>query len=420
MNTLTELRRTLERHADDIADPATVARTASVHHRIAAVRRRRRAVGAGAAVLVAVTGIATAQLRSEPVTAAGPVVLGQRAPGTMTSLGYTYRATGAARVIHGSGTVVLSESSTPRLLSWTTDRAATVTFVLPGDEVHRTRVTGFQDFLAVPVDVAVRVRVSAGPASVGIATYSLTDAAPSGYTKAGVTYRDVVAGAHLLTAVIGDEGNTSVSSSFVAPHGYVTLGVMCTNLPKGDVVNVSFGNGGPVSSSGCDSDGSFDPGSSSFTGFRSRHPGHLVRVHAWISKGFHDLTQVPRNSVAGSRLGVGVYGPVAQTRVGGVSVPTEIETQGHTWRLSSSSVSTSGRIRTRPASADRVATVVMRTHGHTVVRLRAGSQAPTASESLPGGTGSMPDQWVPAGTTLRVEIARGSGTLGVALYERID
>lgn len=421
MNTLTDLRRTLDRHADDVADPSAVARTTAVHHRIAAVRRRRRAGVGVAGALVAVAGVATVQLRSEPVSPAGPVVLGQRAPRTMTSLGYTYRATGSSQVIHGRGTVVLARSNTPRLLSWTTDRAATVTFVLPGHEVHRTRVTGFHDFLAVPVDLATRVRVSAGTASVGVATYALTDAAPAGYTKAGVTYREVVAGTRLLTAAIGDAGDTSVSSSFVAPRGYVTLGVMCTNLPKGDVVNVSFGNGGPVSSSGCDSDGTFDPGASSLTGFHSAHPGHPVRVHAWISTGFHDLTQIPSGSLPGSRLGVGVYGPVAQARVGGVSVPTEIENGGHAWRLSSTSTSRSGRIRTAPyGAADRVATVIWHTHGHSMVQVSAGSQTPTASASAQGGTGSLPDLWLPAGATLRAEVTRGSGTLGVAFYEQVD
>jgi hypothetical protein len=71
------------------------------------------------------------------------------------------------------------------------------------------------------------------------------------------------------------------------------------------------------------------------------------------------------------------------------------------------------------AAADRIATVVWRTRGHTVVGVRVGAQTPTGSSS-PGGTGALPDLWLPAGATLRAHVSPGSGTLGIALYERID
>src|SRR4029079_8892128 len=96
MTSLTDLRSTLDEHAETVGDTETIARLSAVHHRVAAVRRRRRAVGAaGLADVVAVVGGAALSTRpdrdAQPV---GPVVLGQRAPGLMTSLGYTYRATG--------------------------------------------------------------------------------------------------------------------------------------------------------------------------------------------------------------------------------------------------------------------------------------------------------------------------------------
>ena len=97
MNTLSDLRRTLDQHAGDVADPAAVARAAAVHHRVAVVRRRRRAVGAGVLALVVAAGVTTAvwpRGSQEPAPAA-PVVLGQRAPTTIGSLGYTYRTDGA-------------------------------------------------------------------------------------------------------------------------------------------------------------------------------------------------------------------------------------------------------------------------------------------------------------------------------------
>ena len=84
MNTLTDLRRTLDQHADDVADPTAVVRTAAVHHRVAVARRRRRTVGTGvvAGVLVAVAAVVVwPRVSSDPVPAA-PVLLGEKAPTT--------------------------------------------------------------------------------------------------------------------------------------------------------------------------------------------------------------------------------------------------------------------------------------------------------------------------------------------------
>jgi hypothetical protein len=422
MNTVTDLRRTLDRHADAVVDPAAVARTTAVHHRVAVVRRRRRALAGGTvAAAVVVAGVVAVQLRSDPSPSpAGPVVLGQRAPATISSLGYVYDATGTSQVVHGRGTVAVARSSTPTLLSWTTDSPATVTFVLPDDEVHRTRVTAFHDFLQVPAGIAARVRVRvADDASVGIATYALGDTRPAGYTRAGVTYRATVAGAPLLGASVGDLGATSVTTSFVAPHGPVSIGAMCSRLPDGYAVNVDFGNGGPVSSTACDSDGSFDPGAASFTSFRAEHPGVATSVRIWISRSIQDTHVVPAGSIPGLRLGVGLYGPVRQQRIAGAEVPVEIESRGHTWRLASSYTTRHGVARVGPATQDQMASVVWHTRGHTVVDVAIGSQTPTGSSS-PGGQGGLPDLWVPDGGTVRAHLAQGAGRLGVAVYERVD
>jgi hypothetical protein len=421
MNTLSGLRHTLDRHAGDVVDPAGVARSTAVRHRIAVVRRRRRAAGTGVLALAVVAGLATVQLRSAPDAGpAAPVVLGRQAPATLTSLGYTYRPTGGSEVFRGRGTLVVPASKTPTLLTWTTSRATTVTLVLPGHEVHHSRLTSFHDFLEVPGGASTRVRVSAGSGAVGVATYALTPAAPAGYTKAGITYRQRVAGAPLLAAAIGDPGETSVVTSMVAPDGQIAIGVMCSTLPHGDVVNVSFGNGGPVSTSGCDSDGSFDPGATTFTRFRAMHPGQRVRVRAWVSRGFHHTAPIPAGAVEGLRLGVGVYGALDLRRIAGALVPVETELGGHTWRLSGDVVGTAGRaVRARASGSDRVATVLWHTHGHTDISVAVGSQTATGA-SQPGGQGAMPDLWLPAGATMTATVTRGTGALGIAYYERVD
>jgi hypothetical protein len=143
-------------------------------------------------------------------------------------------------------------------------------------------------------------------------------------------------------------------------------------------------------------------------------------VRAWVSTGFHDATPIPPGSVPGLRVGVGVYGAVAQERVAGANVPTVVESRGHMWRLTTTAATTTGApVHPPAAAADRIASVVWRTHGHTRVTVRAGSQTPTGSSS-PGGGGALPDLWVPAGAALRASVTGGTGSVGVAFYERTD
>jgi hypothetical protein len=423
MNTLTELRRTLDEHAAQLpegADPASVARTAAVHHRVAEVRRRRRALGTGALALVLVAGVATAIWpRNSQPGPAGPVVLGQHAPATLHSVGYTFEATGSSHVVHGRGTYVVPSSRTPQLLTWTTDRPTTVRFSL-NDEVRRTRVTGFRDFLWLPAGIANKVHVVASGADVGLATYAVGGHAPAGYTKAGVTYRDVVAGAPLLAARIGDEGESSVTTTFTVPRGATSIGIMCARLPHGDVVNLSVDGDGALSAGACDSDGTFDPGSVAYPRGHVGKPGQTVRVRVWVSRGFHDQTPLAAGSVPGLTVGVGVYGPVAQQRVAGVPVPVVIEDDGHLWRLATSrSQHTGSPVSVPAADVDRVAAAVWRTHGHTMVSFGVQSQTPEGSSS-PGGQGGMSDLWVPAGSSVHASVSRGTGVLGIAVYERAD
>lgn len=420
MNTITDLRRTLDQHAGDVADSTTVARTTAVHHRVAVVRRRRR-TGAVATLALVGLGVVAAVVphHSRDVQPAAPRLLGVQAPTTITSLGYTYRSDGHGTTFDGSGALRIARSDSPRLFSWTMSPRSSVEVQLPDRTQVFSQVSRFQDYVVVPAGESGRLKVASPGGRVAIASYDLTDLAPRGYTKAGITYRQEVAGSPLLGASVGDLGATSVTTTFRAPDGLVDIGVMCTRLPKGDVINVSFGNGGPISSSSCDSDGSFDPGASSFTGFHPRHPGRAVTVHAWVSPGFHDSTVLPAGSVPGLRLGVGLYGAVSEQRVGGARLPRTIEYGGHTWALASDSSMSAGRTMRLPsARVDRVASMIWRTHGHTMVTFGATGRTPTGSSS-PGGVGSLPEVWVPAGAGLRAAVTRGSGTFGVALYERV-
>ena len=426
MNSLTDLRRTLDRHADDVADPATIARTTAVHHRIAVVRRRRRAAGAGVlslALLAGVAGLAIPRLGDHEVLPAGPVVLGEQAPGSIRSLGYAFDATGQSQVIRGSGKIRLGESDTPRLLSWTLSDATTARFTLPGPEVHRTKVTHFGDFLYVPAGEPGPILVSAPGGSVGIATYAVSDrVTPPGYTRDGVTYRSTVAGTSLLTARIAD-GTSDVSSSYVAPDGPVQVRVLCTSLPRGYVVNVSLNGQGRVSSGGapCDSDGTFDPGASGYVQLRQGRPGERVVVRAWVSRSMRDATAVPASELSDARIGVGVYGPVDQVRLGGYQVPRTIEAEGRTWTLGDLDQGRPGDVLGFAATpADRMATAAWHSTGRSTIDVRVDGDVTSSGESASGGQAAMPGIWVPGGSRMRVTMPRGSGAFGAALYNRVD
>ena len=421
MNTLTDLRRTLDRHAGDLDDPTAHARTAAVHHRIAVVRRRRRAAGTGVLALAVVAGLATVQLRSGPDAApAGPVVLGQRAPATIRALGYTYRTTGHGVSFGRRGAIRISASTRPQLVSWTTDRGVDVRVTLPDHSVLHSSESGFRDFTVIAPGEKGSLRVGVARGRVGLASYALTSAPPPGYTADGLTYRSRVAGSSLLAARIGAPGQTVATTTYVAPHGWVSVREMCTRLPRGAVVNVSLNGNGRVTGDSCDSDGTFDPATGGEASFPVHSPGRTVRVRVWVSRGYHDPTPLPAGSVPGLRLGVGVYGPLHQQRVGGDLVSRVLEQGGHAYRLVSWQNSTGAPLDLPAAGVDRLATLAWHTHGWTEVTFGTGSSSAPEGGSYSGGRAAIPGVFVAAGSPVHASLDRGTGTFGVAFYERID
>lgn len=424
MNTLTDLRRTLGEHADDVADPAAAARTAAVHHRIAAVRRRRRAVGTGAIALALVAGIAAVvwPRGSHEALPAAPVVLGQKAPTTFVSLGYTYRTDGHGESFGDSGSIKVAPSSKPQLVSWTTDRAEAVRVMLPdGNVVHSTR-THFRDFVVLSPGERGNLSVYVDRGRVGVASYDVTDVAPAGYTRGGVTYRAEVAGTRLLTAEIPLAGTTETSTSYVAPRGQVGVHIMCSGVPHGDVVNVAFNGEGRLSSgaASCNDEHPFDPGSGGFSAFHVGRPGSTVAVRVWVSHGFHDATPLPAGSAPGVHMGLGVYGPLPSSPLGGYRVASVVEHDGHTWQLVGSTSSSDGSLRVPAASYDRYAEAAWKTHGRTTVYFQAGRNTPSGAGSFQGGQAGMGDLWIPAGSPATLRLAHGTGTEGLAIFARVD
>ena len=420
MNTLSDLRSTLDAHADRIPDGEAVVRAAEVHHRVAVVRRRRRAVGAGALALVVATTVGLIGVHRASSTPP-PVVFGVRAPETLTSLGYTYRTDGTAETFARHGSLKVSASRTPRLYTWTTDRPVAVRMVLPNGEVWHSSKTSFTDFVQVAAGQSGTLRISVPSGHVGLAAYTLTDAAPTGYTKDGTTYRQSVAGTPLLAAAVSDQGQSELRTTYVATGGQVDLHLACSGLPRGYAVNVSLNGDGRVSSGGsCDEGTWFDPASGGFSGLPDRSAGTRVRVRVWVSTGFTDGHVVPASRVPELRLGIGVYGPASNRSIGGYRLPTTVEQDGHTWALASTASSDGAPLRLPATGRDRVAGMAWQIRGSAQVEFRAGSRSTPSGSQVAGGKAAMGSLWVPAGQVPQARIRKGTGTFGVALYERTD
>jgi hypothetical protein len=419
MNSLTDLRSTLDRHAERVSDTETVVRATAVRHRVAVVRRRRRAVGGGALALVVATTLGVLGVErttSDPA----PVVFGVRAPETITSLGYTYRAEGWVRTVDGRGSVHIAAADKPRLISWTVQGTTSVRFVLPDGEIWRSEVSHFGDFVEIPSGQSGTLQIAAGHGAAGVASYALTDAAPNGYTKDGITFRRSVAGDPLLTAVIGDQGQLDATSSFDSPNGLVRLDLSCTGLPHGDVVHVSL-NGHDRTAGDCSVSDTFDPGASGGAQFRLGHPGHRVDVRVWATSGDKSKTLLPAGSAPHLRMLVGVYGPLATTPLGGYRVDDYVELGGHTWQLFTRHQSPEGLpLRIDPLGRQTVGEMAWHAQGGPVtVSFGADGTTPEGGR-FPAGRGGIGDLWVPSGRVVRASFVHGHGSFAVALYRQVD
>jgi hypothetical protein len=418
MNSLSDLRSTLDEHAERVPDGEAVVRTAAVRHRVSVVRRRRRTVAAGGLSLALVlVGAASFMSRDHSdALPAAPTVLGVKAPVTMNSLGYSYRTDGTSETIAGRGSVEVDASSQPRLVSWTTDRPTTVRLELPGGDYWTSSASRFRDFVMIPPGPGGSLRVSASEGRVGLAMYDVTDAQPDGVTRDGVTFRRTVADSPLLTAAIGGAGQTVVRTSFLGVPGQVRMSVLCTGAPAGSRFHV--GMAGTESTSSCDSTG-FDPGGGSVGTAAVGHLGRPVPVRVWVS-GPHTSTPLPAGS-GGVRLGIGLYGPIASDQVAGAAVEHAVEYGGHTWHLHDVVRSRTSPIRLRGGQQTSIAEVVMRMSSGAPTDLRFHATGmPTQRTGFSGrGSGSTGPYWVPAGADVRVTRST-PGALGLGVYTLAD
>lgn len=329
MSTIHDLREALDRHAEDLVDTGLPGRVGAVHQSVRVARRRRAATVAAAAVVALGSTVAVAGLGDGPGATPQPATElgGHVVPAQLTSLGYTYAYAGG---VDGAAqaSLRLSESDQPRLVSWASSDEV-VKLAGPHQEVWTSSATDFEDFTFVPAGDTPTFTAYGEDAA--LAVYDLTDAAPAGVTRAGVTFRQQVAGRPLLGAAIADSGAAQVSADLdgAAGTGQLSLAVLCTGGGSGVWTHVSL-NGVDNASfgPGC-TDSTFDPGAVPAIG-RAMPPGGAHSVRLWVTDG-EDGPLVDDPDI---RIGVAAYGPAeSSTTAAGLPVPSLLEADGHTWQL---------------------------------------------------------------------------------------
>lgn len=338
MNTLHDLRQTLDQHAEGFDDAQRHARIVAVRGRVRAVRRRRAGVVAVAATAALVAGIAATTVELGPPPGVQPTaVVGVDVPEEVVVGGFPYDL---------GDTLTLRDGDRHDLPELDGDRALTLvgsglgggsaTLYRDGEAIARVR-SG--EALAVPVpigstDPTLRIRYDGTPdgARAGVAVYEATGELAAGVSDpAGeVVFRDSVGGDRLLAAGFSEPGETETSVRFTGRFSDLRFSEYCASDEPGLWLNVEVDDQGAVSGP-CDhmaDDPTNDPGtsSSSFEGDRVRE--RVVR--AYLTRG----ADGPVVSSASAVVGVAVYEVASdQQQALGMRVPSTVEFAGRTWVL---------------------------------------------------------------------------------------
>jgi hypothetical protein len=415
-----ELREALESHAT-FEDTAALVRLGDVKRRVRVVRRRRRAAIAGAAAAVVLAGSGVAVLLPGHGSADRQFA-GMTAPATMTSLGYTYTFD---RMVEGDGKAIFTDNiEGPFLVSWADAGKGPITVIDP-DSADSSHVSDgdFKDFLTVSGNQERSVRVT-GRDRVAIAVYRLSGH-PEGVTKDGVTFRQQTPNATLLKAGFNESGAQSVAFDVVAPDAPVRVVESCLSPRKAKFEILVDGE--QVVSGDCNAS-TFDPIGAGFSEWDDMPTAREGSAKAGQS--VHIEMRLLGNADPESSFGLGVYAAdQARTTVAGRELDDVIEQAGHTWRLLASTAGPASGVPLdleipsddvvpvvigNTGNADQVVKVDLRLKGRQLNgdHVSAG-QFSTTGEAITGESGSH--------LVLRLT-ARGrvGGTMGLAVYERID
>jgi hypothetical protein len=357
-----ELRDTLQEHGEISHDEGLAGRADAVRGRVRVVRRRRAAVVAGAVVAAVVAVPAIDALETDVPEPAGRDLAGRTAPETFVSNGFTYEFD---RGIEGPTSeplrLDLPKSDEPRLVSWTVDDAEGEGRLVdrlwgePYDSPWIAGGTGFETFDHVaPGAKASYQLTSTGEGTDGqmaMAVYTRSDEAPDGVSGQGITYRDTVDGAELMSAVIGSPGASSVGTDITLPEGMLRLSEVCT-AGRDYMVHVEVEGQRGYSATTCSGEAERDAGGQGWFGFdlvgRKKddgtrfRAGETVTVTASIHPNERGRTEPV--AVPGAFVGLGAYDASGAEPIGATedAVDPLVERDGHTWSLADLDVSTPG------------------------------------------------------------------------------
>jgi hypothetical protein len=333
MNTLDDLRTTLERRADGLHDTELVARPTAVRHRVRVVRRRRAVAAVVAAALVVVAGVsATSMLRSTPTEPqpVGRVVVGVDVPAGIDIFGFPYELATVAELTDETTHVDPADHDQALVLAASGLGEGSATLYSNGDPIARVRgdeqVSAPVAVFEAGIDLEVRLDRADDGARVGVAVYEATGELAPGVSNGDVVFREEVAGARLVAGAFSSPGQSSVDLDAEVSGDKVRLVFYCS--ASDDLwINVSIDGDGALGST-CGDTG-VDAGAQTSATTPVDAGPHDVRVY--LTRGSDGPEVAP---AGGEVFGVGIYDPAASGRtIMGTDLDSHVEYGGRTWVL---------------------------------------------------------------------------------------
>lgn len=340
MNTLDDLRNTLNREAGaaprgEHAELARVARRKARQHQ----QRQRAAAAFVAVAAIGTAGVVASLPNRSTDTPVAQQVFGIDVPQSKNSLGWTYDLADVTTA-EGDGRVEvrIPSSDTPTLVSWATrggDDAVTVQ--VPGEVPYESSAADFADFVWVSPGTRGAVTVEGADPGLAVAVYSLDeDETPAGVGDGdGPFFRQHVAGRTLLSAAVGDRGETRLEVEVDVPADKdprIGLAHSCFDAPQGTQVHVGVaGEDGSMVWGACQGD-EFDAGGSISSSFeKGEFAGQTVTFQMWLTR---DDVELTADDAREARIGLGVY-LVNESSVtaAGQQFDEVMESRGRTWQL---------------------------------------------------------------------------------------
>lgn len=335
MNTLDDLRATLEQRADGLHDSGRYVRSRAVHARVRAVRRRRAAVAGSAAAALVVAGVATAGAVLSHRSSVQPAdrVAGVDVPRHVAVYGFPYDLTGTRTGSGDDGRVRLRGADRWQAVSLAASGLGAGTATLLVDGEPAARATGNRD-VEVPVPLFdgapdLRVRLDGAPAGAraGLAVYEATGGLPSGVTNGHAVFRDQVTGGRLRTGAFSRPGDSVVTVPFSGGTTDTWIADYCATQDKGLWLHITLG-GDDVIGTSCGATDDVDAGDGGMTVERRLSGSHDLR--AYLTRG----PKGPRVTAPDADFGVAVYDePAGAQSVLGMRVAQQVELDGRSWEL---------------------------------------------------------------------------------------